>query len=262
VTALAGGRRLRVAVLGNSVPLLMVPERTRRRDGTYPELLTGVLAEAGIDAEVTDRARMFEMIHEGARRFGEDVTPLHPDVLVVHYGIIELQPNVLPTTLVRHLSVTRPAGRGVRRIWRRHAVPRLWPPARAWQRWASARAGLRTWRFSPTRFVAELDHLVRMARYNRVLVLVLDVHDPGPRLEHFLPGIRERWQRHQAALRRYVDDLGDPAVRLVEVSAVAAGLGEGASTDGLHLGADGHALLAQVIAKEIAAHEADGEDGG
>jgi len=262
VTGAAGRRRLRVAVLGNSVPLLMVPERTRRSDGTYPELLAGVLAEAGVDAEVTDRARMFEMIHEGARRFGADIAPLHPDVLILHYGIIELQPNVLPTTVVRHLSVTRPGGRGVRRLWRRLAVPRLWPAARAWQRWASARVGLRTWRFSPTRFVAELDHLVRVARYNRSLVLVLDVHDPGPRLEHFMPGIRGRWQQHQRALRRYVEELGDPDVRLVEVSAVAAGLGEGASTDGLHLGAEGHALLAQVLATEIAAHEADGEDDG
>lgn len=262
MTAPASVRRLRIAVLGNSVPLLMVPKRTRRRAGTYPELLAGVLAEAGIDAEVVDEARMFEMIQEGGRRFGEDIAPLHPDVLILHYGIIELQPNVLPTTVVRHLSVSRPGGRGLRRIWRRHAVPRLWPPARAWQRWASARVGLRTWRFSPDRFVAELDHLVGAARYDRALVLVLDVHDPGPRLEHFLPGIHARWQRHQEALRRYVEGCDDPGVRLVEVSAVAAGLGGRASTDGLHLGAEGHALLAQVIAKEIAAHAADGEDGG
>jgi hypothetical protein len=251
-----GRRPLRVAVLGNSVPLLVVPTRSKREDGTYVERLEGLLAEADLPATVTNRSRIFDLIHEGARRFGHEVAPLQPDVLILNYGVLELQPNVLPTVVNRHLTSTTPGGRGLRRLWHRAAVPRLWPIARSWQQWASARVGTRTWRLRPDLFVAELADLVRMARNSKVLVLVLDVHEPGPRLEHFIPGIHQRWARFQAAVRDYVTTLDDPGVRLVEVSAVVEDLGEVELGDGLHLSAAAHARLAEIISKEITAHEA------
>jgi lysophospholipase L1-like esterase len=250
-------RPLRVVVLGNSVPLLVVPSRSSREEGTYVECLEVVLAEADLPATVANHSRLFELIHEGARRFGQDVAPLQPDVLILNYGILELQPNVLPTTVTRHLSRNTPGGRGLRRLWHRAAVPRLWPVARSWQRWASARAGLRTWRLRPELFLAELDALVRIARASHTLVLVLDVHEPGPRLEHFMPGINQRWMLFQSALQGYVTVHADPAVRLVEVSAVVRELGEVELGDGLHLSAAGHARLAEIISKEISAHTAE-----
>jgi lysophospholipase L1-like esterase len=249
-------RPIRVAVLGNSVPLLVVPTRTTRDEGTYVEVLERLLAEADLPATVTNRSRLFELIHEGARRFGCDIAPLQPDVLILSYGILELQANVLPTTVNRHLSRRTPGGRGLRRLWHRRAVPRLWPVARSWQRWASARVGMRTWRLRPSLFVAELEDLVRLGRSSKTLVLVLDVHEPGPRLEHFMPGIGARWARFQAAVREYVTSLDDPGVRLVEVSAVVQDLGEVELGDGLHLTAAGHARVAELISKEITAHAA------
>jgi hypothetical protein len=247
---------IRVAVLGNSVPLLVVPSRQRREDGTYAERLPRLLAEAGLTAAVSCHARLFELIHEGARRYGHDIAPLQPDVLVLHYGVLELQPNVLPTTLNRSLTRSGPGGRGLRRLWQRGLAPRLWPAARAWQRWASARVGVRTWRLRPDRFVAELDHLVRVARATQALVLVLDVHDTGPRLEHFMPGTARRRAVLQGAVRAYVDDRADPGVRLVAVSELVRPLGDAASVDGLHLGPEGHALVAEALAKEITAYGA------
>jgi hypothetical protein len=251
-----GRRPLRVAVLGNSVPLLVSPRRSHRDEGTYPERLEVLLAEADLPATVTNRSRLFELIHEGGRRFPHEVAPLQADVLIVNYGILELQPNVLPTTVNRHLTRVTPGGRGLRRLWHRVAVPRMWPVARAWQRWASARVGLRTWRLRPELFVAELADLVRIARNSQVLVLVLDVHEPGPRLEHFMPGVRARWVRFQTVLRDYVAALDDPGVRLVEVSAVVEDLGEVELGDGQHLSATAHARVAEIISKEITAHAA------
>jgi len=244
-------RPIRVAVLGNSVPLLVVPSRATRDDGTYVERLEALLAEADLPATVTNRSRLFELVHEGARRFVHDVAPLQPDVLIVNYGIVELQPNVLPTTINRHLSRNAPGGRGLRRLWHRAAVPLLWPAARSWQRWASARVGVRTWRLRPDLFVAELAHVVRIARSSKTLVLVLDVHEPGPRLEHFMPGVGARWARFQAVVRDYVTNLDDPDVRLVEVSAVVRDLGEVELGDGLHLSATAHAQLAGRLTQEI-----------
>jgi hypothetical protein len=239
------------------VSLLVVPARQRREDGTYAERLPDLLRDARVPAEVSCRARMFELIHEGARRYGAEIAPLQPDVVVLHYGVVELQPNVLPTTLNRSLTRAIPGGRGLNRLWHGGLAPRLWPAARAWQRWASARVGGRTWRLRPERFVAELDHLVRVARSTQALVLILDVHEPGPRLEHFMPGIARRWARHQAAVRAYVEDRADPAVRLVAVSELVRPLGDDASVDGLHLSSAGHVLVAEALAKEITAYGAE-----
>jgi lysophospholipase L1-like esterase len=262
VTTSAASPRLRVAILGNSVPLLVVPERSTRSEGTYGEVLEHVLAASGIEATVSNCSRLFELIHEGSRRYGTDIAALQPDVVIFHYGILELQPNVLPTALTRHLTKVIPSSRGVRRLWYAVAVPRIWPRARAWQRWASRRAGSRTWRLRPDRFVAELTRLVGIARSTKALVLIVDVPAPGPRLEHFMPGIGRRWEQLQDELRGFVSAHGDGAVRLVEVSAIASSLPGGGTADGLHLTAEGHALLAARLGKEIVDHLATDLEAG
>ena len=245
-------RPWRVAVLGNSVPILMVPPRQHRRTGTYSELLPELLAADGVDATVVNHARLFELVHEGARRFRRELIGTSPDVLVLHYGMLELQPNVLPTTLNRHLSREDPGGRGLQGLWIRHGVPRAWPVARTWQRWASARVGDRGWRLPPKRVAAELARLIDVARQERALVLVIDVHRPGSRLEHFLPGVGRRWVRMQAVLHDVVSSRRDPDVRLIPASAIVAELGEaGGAPDGLHLTAAGHRMLAELLAAEI-----------
>lgn len=251
--------RLRVTVLGNSLPVLVVPERARREDGTFPEVLERRLRDGGIDATVANEARLFELVHEGSRRYGADVAPTHPDVLVLSYGALELQPNVLPTSVNRALSTSALGGRGLRRLWHRGLRPHVWPAARSWQRWASARAGDRTWRLHPNRYLAEMTALVRIARSTQALVLVLDILDPGERIEHFMPGSRRRWERMQADLRGFVEAYDDPAVRLVELSEIVAALPHGGSADGLHLTAEGHAAVADRLAKEITDHLAQPE---
>jgi hypothetical protein len=179
------------------------------------------------------------------------VAPKDPDVLIIDYGCLELQPNVLPTTLNRALSSARHGGRGSRRLWHRFVRPHAWPAARAWQRWASAKVGTRTWRLHPRRFIAELTALVRVTRSTGALVLVLDIIDPGERMEHFMPGSHRRWERMQAELEAFVQAYNDPAVRLVDVSAIADSLPHRGTGDGLHLTAEGHAAVADRLTKEI-----------
>ncbi|MEY2456333.1 MAG: hypothetical protein QOK06_1427 [Acidimicrobiaceae bacterium] len=245
------GARFKVAILGNSVPLLVIPPRDHRSDGTYGEVLGRLLRDSGIDADVANRSRMFELIHEGARRYINDIAPIAPDVVIFHYGVLELQPNVLPTAITRDLTRNIPGGRGLRRIWYSKVAPRVWPHARAWQRWASAKAGNRTWRLSPQRFVNELEALVRAVRHGRSLVLIVDVPAPNERLDYFMPGLTERHAIFQAAVRDFVVGVNDPDVRLVEASAVVEGLDGLGTADGLHLTVPAHALLADRLAKEI-----------
>jgi lysophospholipase L1-like esterase len=243
---------MRVVVLGNSVPILTVPARPTRADGTYGEVLERRLRDQGIDAEVDNHSRLFELLHEGGPRFRRELAATLPDVLVLHYGVLELQPNVVPYQLVRHLTREDRGGRGLPGAWRRRGVPVVWPRVRAYQRWASARAGTRTWRLPPKRFAAELDHLVSVARGARALVLVVDVHRPNERLEHFMPGIERRWALYQDVLREVVDRRDDPGVRLVEASKIVDELDPAdRSPDGLHLTPTAHRLVAARLADEI-----------
>ncbi len=243
----------RVAVLGNSVPILVVPPRATREEGTFPERLQRLLDERGLDVEVRNDSRLFDVLPDGWRRFQQQVIPWAPDVLVVNYGVIEMQPNVVPTWLNRHLTTVTVGGKGPVALYKRHAVPKLWPPVRRFQRWSSAKVGTRTWRLPPQRLAAELRRVVEVARQDRMLVLVNDVHAPGDRLRHFFPAIERRHAIVQEVLADVVDGFADPDVRLVPVSQVSAKLGEAEGLpDGLHLTSAGHLGVAELLADEIA----------
>jgi lysophospholipase L1-like esterase len=244
--------RLDVLIVGNSVPILVVPPRASRDEGTYGERLGAALAERDVPATVVNEARLFELVTEGSRRYHRELVSRFPDVLVIHYGVLEQQPNVAPFRLVRYMTRGASRAPGLRGLWRRNAVDRFWPLVRRWQQWGSARAGTRLWRVSPARFREELLHIVRLTRPAGTLVLVVDVHRPNERLEYFMPGITRRWEAFQAMLREAVASVGDPDVRLVESSKVVDGFGDtGGTADGLHLTAAAHAALADVLADEI-----------
>jgi hypothetical protein len=243
----------RVAVLGNSVPILIVPPRPTREEGTFPERLQQLLDQRGLDVEVRNDSRLFDLLPDGWRRFQQRLIPWAPDVLVVNYGVVEMQPNVVPTWLNRHLTTETVGGTGPVDLYRRRVVPKLWPPVRRFQRWSSAQVGTRTWRLPPARLGAELRRLIEVARRERMLVLVNDVHEPGDRLRHFLPSIEHRHAIVQQVLAETVDGFGDPDVRLVPVSQVSAKLGEADGLpDGLHLTSAGHLGVAELLADEIA----------
>lgn len=245
--------RQKVAVLGNSVPILITPPRADRADGTFPEHLERLLRARGLDVAVRNDSRLFDMLPSGWRRFQMEVIPWAPDVLVVNYGVIEMQPNVVPTWLNRHLTKEMVGGVGPTAFYRRRIVPKVWPPIRDFQRWSAGRVGTRTWRLPPRRFAAELQRVVAAARHEGMLVLVNDVHAPGARLRHFFPSIERRHGILQEVLADVVDGFRDPDVRLVPVSQVSAKLGEQEGLpDGLHLTAAGHLGVAEVLVDEVA----------
>jgi lysophospholipase L1-like esterase len=243
----------RVSVLGNSLPILMVPpRRDRSTEATYPEHLERRLRAGGLDVTVRNDSRLFGLLTDGYRHYQLDVVPWAPDVLVVHFGIIELQPNVVPTFLNRHFTTQHTGGKGLVGLYRRRVMGRLWPPLRRYQRRAATVVGPdRSFRLPPAHFEAELRRLIQQARSQQVLVLVCDINPPGARLEHFLPGIRERWRRYQAILEQVVADAADDDVRLVRVSKVVEGHEDEALPDGLHFTATGHADVARLLSDEV-----------
>lgn len=242
---------LRIVVAGSSVSVFVVPSHRLRKEGTYGEVLRDLLAADGLSATVDHQGKWFDMVHELRSRYEPAVRNRFPDVLVLNYGICEAQPRTLPTWLARHLQTwNRPtfaAARGYRRV----VAPRLWLLLRGWQQRSARAVGARTWRLSPLRFRLEMAKVISMARSETgCLVLVVDCDPPGARFEHWLPGMKRRWEVFQAALDQLVADLDDPQVRLVRASATLTDL-DRELPDGIHRTADAHRLTAGLLLDEI-----------
>lgn len=248
-------RPLRIVVVGNSVSVMTAPARLRRGEGTYGEVLVDRLAADGIPAELYLEGRWFDFAPAALRGYDERIRRHSPDVLVLHYGLNESQPWLVPIWLLRHLlrehTTTRPVG-----IWYRRAVAApLWRSVRAWRRVAARLVGTHTWQVTPARFAGTVERIVRAVRRQlRPLVLVLDVNPPGARLEHFLPGQAARHAVVQRTLADVVASFDDPEVRLVPVSQVVAALGHDVAVpDDIHYSAVGHAKVAEMLHDEISA---------
>lgn len=248
-------RTWKILILGNSMPITVA--RSSRQDVTYGEALEVQLREAGHDVSVRNAGRWFDQIDRGFHRFMERERTRFPDVLILHYGFNECRPRVVPPTLLQHVvrmrfhtydqGVTR-AGRAYRRV----AAPPLWEAVRRYQRFAADKAGQRTWRMAPQRFVWEMERLVRYAREERMLVLVADINPPGPKMRHFVPGMEQRWARYQGLLRDLVAGFDDADVRLVPVSQVIDEMGVGLAVyDEMHFTPAAHRRVAEMLAAEI-----------
>lgn len=244
------GRPLSVVVLGNSLTVLSVPPRTGPDDGLYAEVLRDRLVDAGVPTRVVLEGRWFDFAKDALRRYEPAVRRHLPDVLVLHYGLNESQPWLVPVPLVRHLITTHRVATRSGRAYRAKVAEPVWATVRAYRRWASSQVGTRTWQTTPDRFAGTMTQLVRVARSDLLpLVLIVDVDPPGALLEHFLPGMAARHAVVQGVLRRVVDSFGDPEVRLVPSSQITAV--EGATYDGMHYSPLGHRLLGEALADEV-----------
>lgn len=247
---------MKLVVAGTSQSLLVVPPRTDRSEGTYGELLPGLLPER--DVQVVNSSRWYDRIDQLRSRYEEAVRNHFPDVLVLHYGMGECQPGLVPWRLTRH-ALHWDRGQSVAALAYRRAVARpVWTALREGQRRAAPAFPGRPYKLAPERYVRELVKIVTMVRSEvRPLVLVVDVDPPGPKVEHWLPGTTDRARRWNELLDRTVADLrhvhGDE-VRLVRASHdVDPHDVEALLPDGLHRNAAGHRLLAERIAVEVRA---------
>lgn len=247
-------RPLSVVVVGNSLAVLSIPQRTGREDGSYAEVLRDLLTDAGQPVVLHNEARWFDFAVHALRRYQETIRAGVPDVVVLQFGLNESQPWLLPVPVVRHFITNHTAVTRAAQLYRSRVVPPVWKSVRSYRRWASGKVGTRTWQTTPARFEGTMKALVRAVRYEcRPLVLVCDVNTPGGVLTHFLPGMEERHAIVQDVLHRVVEDAADPEVRLVRTSDVVRELGEReAMPDGMHYSPGGHAAVGRLLAVQIA----------
>jgi lysophospholipase L1-like esterase len=242
---------LKVIVAGNSETVMVVPPRTRRTDGTAAELLGPMLEDAGIASEVSNIGQWFSTIADLRRRYEHDLRNHFPDVVVLQFGFVEAQPNVVPTWLSRHLQGWDRSSHPVAVAYHQQVASRSWQLLRRVQRVASAR-DWPTYRLSPKRFERELRRVIQMVRDETgCLVLVMDIDACGERVDHWMPGTKQRHQQYQAILRRVTGGFDDN-VHLVEHSkTIAPAQLADFKPDGIHRNAAGHRLTAIAIRDEI-----------
>ncbi|MGZ6825613.1 MAG: hypothetical protein ACXVGH_02390, partial [Mycobacteriales bacterium] len=206
----------------------------------------------GLDVDVRHTGQWFDLVSDLRQRYESAVRAHFPDVLVLNYGMGECQPNVVPTWLARHFQSWDRSSHPLALSYRERVAPAAWTRLREVQRRTSHWP---TYRLSPDRYVTELRKVVTMARDETgCLVLLLDLDPPGPRWEHWVPGMTERHRLFQQAQDRFVQELGDPMVRSVRVSHHVAEHGsEVLLPDSVHRSPLGHRLTAEALAREVLA---------
>lgn len=246
-------RPLSVVVIGNSLTFDQVPPRTTHAEGTYGEVLRDELAAVGVPVTLHLEGRWFDFVSRGLRRYEPAVRAHVPDILIVHYGLNESQPYLVPVSALRHFITDHTSATRLSRRYRQHVVTPVWRKVRTMRRALSPVVGTRTWQMTPDRFRGKMSSLIGKARREfRPLVLVMDIAPPGPLLTHFLPGQEERHRIYQQVIEDLVADFGDPDVRLVRSEPIVRSLGfEAALPDGMHFSVLGHRRVGELLASEV-----------
>jgi hypothetical protein len=249
-TRLGADRPLRVHVAGHSASFMVEPTHGPRDLGNYGQQLVPLLGDRGIPTVTTHTGTWFGMVNKLVPRWETDVRDRFPDVLVLHFGGVECQSNVVPTWFIRHTGTWHRTSRLGAAWYRRRVVPRVWKAARRLQRWTSAHDRDRTHRLSPRRFETDMRRVIDLARKEcGSLVLLIDLDPAGARFEHWLPGQNRRAARYQEIIHRIADSYDDD-VRVVPFGAQIVDV-ENQLPDGMHRSVEAHSLGAALLAEEI-----------
>ncbi len=250
-------------MLGNSQALVVASLHWSRTDGNYGELLERRLRRHGVNAQVINEARLWDLLHNLRPRLVESIGCHCPDVVVFGYGMGECESNIPPTWLMKIIDFGRwipslnPFATRVRKMF----LPLLLK-FRSWsQRRLIPIFGKHLWRLRPSRFEAELERMIRFTRSQTgARVIVLSLYDPGPNLETAIPTIRKRAERYNQIIRDVVARFDERDVRVADIWTPINTLGwEKATLEGLHYTATGHAAIAETLEEAVLGFIATGE---
>jgi lysophospholipase L1-like esterase len=220
---------VRVLVAGNSVALHVAPHRERREDGSYVDLLRRELEAIG--GRVSSVAQQSNMIDEDDLQFMTHVQRADPDVVILHYGVNEAAPRILPKRLWMWLKGPQAYSRfksGLRRV-----EAKLEPTLIRW-----TRAG--GW-IGPAEFGRRLAYKLDLVRKEAAArTLVVNIGPPSERMETLLPGMGRAVDRYNAVIEQVCRDRG---AGVVDAWGLVKEAGIDIQPDGCHFTAEGHRQL-------------------
>lgn len=235
---------MKITVVGNSVGLLVRPPRTSREEAVYAQLLVQKFRESEArDIEVYNHCKWSGDLLTCLAEFEHQILQYDPDVVLVHFGINECAPRVLPRALWTllnakfsyrmpgHRYLLRVLNAGLSRI-RPHAIRLL--RSRSWM--------------SPHQFEQALSQLVVLTvKETRAQLILLNIGPPTDRVERALPGCTENVAIFNKIISRIArESLHHCSVLDIHQLVLTHGA-EDLQPDGIHLSATGHALVADQL---------------
>ena len=229
-----------IVVLGSSVALAVRPPRDDRESAPFAALLARRLPHV----RVVNASRGSLDIADAVRDFAPLVWAHDPDVVIVQLGINECPPRFLPRSLWRavyaHPSDALLTGARRRLVMAGRLLDRA---ARA----TAARRFNRPW-FSPARFERLLDAWLDLAAKElRGAVMLLGIMPPSARVEAALPSTIANARRFNEILAAAAARRPETVTFVVWAEWSSAADLDRVRPDGIHLSAEGHQRLADVV---------------
>lgn len=237
----------KICIIGNSVSMIMTPDRTNANEKTYAEWLERL----GVVINASKQAVMLEDVY---RYLEDEVVRYFPDYIIINMGIVEATYRARPRFLQNYFSenawnnniinigYVSVFGRGIRRIAKfsyRYLEKLLYLFGAKW-RWMGPRA----FRHSL------LDILRRLSKHTPVKkIFVFGMLPIKPGFEKIAPGTAKSVTQYNSIIREVVQQI-DKA-NYVDMEQVFANKIDMASTDSIHFTALGHEKIAEHIITAI-----------
>lgn len=245
---------LRVLVKGGSTVHTVSYMGGPRSDFAYPRVTEAELYAAGVPAEVRCTAAASQRTKTAFQTWEQETFSWSPDVVVLTYGYMEIIHLFLPQPLERHANslAARP---GPIRTPYRIVLRKVWKLlARVQQRLDGMAPKL----FMRRRLRAATDMFELVDRIQMIgspLVLIMELTPPGPPFRKWFPGLAERMELTNEALRDVVRRTDKPNVRFFPTNTVLAPLMAAGEVvpDGGHYTPEAHRVIGAALAEEIRA---------
>jgi lysophospholipase L1-like esterase len=237
--------RIKIVIVGNSVGLSVRPPPVSRKEKNYASLLREMLESnrPTCQFEVINYAGWSQVITDAISNFEYTVLQPNPDFVVIHFGINESVPRIIPRWLwtFTNWKYENPSrlrfhiARVINKVVK-IASPRLLSMI-SHRGWISAEL-----------FGEKLDLYLRyIGKETMSKSIVLNVGPPSSRIESALPGSSRNVARCNDAIKSVVGKHTPESVLLDAHSMISDSGIENLQPDGIHLNAVGHERIASKL---------------
>jgi lysophospholipase L1-like esterase len=229
----------RILLVGNSVALYTRPRQTGARP--YGRIVGPLLRErTGDTVEVELWAENSLTVSDAVEALEDRIVSWSPDILVLNFGIVDCTPRIVPQRLRRRF------------VRARTPLHRLWLAAEALVRRPIVRLLGGASAMSARAFESALARLIDVARSEAgARVFCLGMSTTSVRVEWEVPGVQRQIAAFDKAIRRACQRWN---AFYVDVGAMlASGDADRLRPDGIHFSAEGHAMVAEELARQITA---------
>lgn len=227
-----------------------------RTDFTFPRALEERLLADGRPCHVQTITMTSEKTSTILSTWQREILGFSPDVVVLVYGHYETIHLFLPRWLERHANSLRSRPRWWTRLYREKVLRPVWMTLAKLQARLDTVLDPTIRRNRPHRVAADLRQYVdHVQQVGSPLVYCFELLPPTRRYQSWFPGMAQRMEVMNAAIREMVAQVDLPNVRWFPVAPIAAEVSGGdpelATPDGFHYSPELHRAVGVALARDI-----------